>query len=137
MWQNSKKQIVSKLKNSDCDKTQKLKLWQNFKKNNMWHKPKKIATEVIVTVVTITVVTVEIVKSFSKKQLYTSTTDEMFSGQLFAFLAMFFLFSYEVLDLSYIKHKINHPYCVRNTCNTWNRVDWRLWSHCVILKHQH
>ena len=28
-WQNSKTQIVTKLKNSNCDKTQKLKLWQN------------------------------------------------------------------------------------------------------------
>ena len=31
MWQNSKKQIVTKIKNSNCDKTQKLKLWTNSK----------------------------------------------------------------------------------------------------------
>ena len=31
MWQNSKSQIVTKLKNSNCDRTQKLKLWPNSK----------------------------------------------------------------------------------------------------------
>ena len=46
-------------------------------------------TVVIVTVVTVAVVTVVIVTYFSKKKLATSTTDEMFSGQLFAILAMF------------------------------------------------
>ena len=34
MWQNSKTQIVTILKNSYCDKTQKLRLWQNFKNSN-------------------------------------------------------------------------------------------------------
>ena len=42
-------------------------------------------------VVTESVVTVVIVTSFSKKQLDTLTTDEMFSGQLFAILAMFYI----------------------------------------------
>ena len=46
-------------------------------------------TVVIVAVVTVAVVTVVIVTYFSKKQLDTSTTYEMFSGQLFAILAMF------------------------------------------------
>ena len=40
LWQNSGTQIVSNLKNYDCDKTQKLKLWelkiqQNSKTQNM------------------------------------------------------------------------------------------------------
>ena len=46
-----------------------------------------IVTVVIVTVVT--VVTVVIVTYFGKKQIYTLTTDEMFSGQRFAIFAMF------------------------------------------------
>ena len=29
LWQNSKTPIKAKLKNSNCDKTQKLKLWQH------------------------------------------------------------------------------------------------------------
>ena len=48
-----------------------------------------VVTVVIVTVVTVTVVTVVIVTYFRKKQLDTSTTDEMFSGQHFAILTMF------------------------------------------------
>ena len=47
-------------------------------------------TLVIVTVATVAVGTVVIVKFFTKKQLDTSTTDEIFLGQLFAILAMFF-----------------------------------------------
>ena len=31
-----KTQIVTKLKNSNCDKTKKIKLWQNFKKIWLW-----------------------------------------------------------------------------------------------------
>ena len=49
-------------------------------------------TAVIVTVMTVAVVTEVIVTYFSKKQLDTSTTDEMFSVQLFAILAKFFLY---------------------------------------------
>ena len=45
-------------------------------------------TVVIVTVVTVVIVLV-IVIYFSKKKLNTSTTNEMFSGQLFVILAMF------------------------------------------------
>ena len=52
LWQNS---------NSICDKTQKNKLWQNSKTQNM--------TVVIVTVVTVAVVTVVLVTSFSKNNL--------------------------------------------------------------------
>ena len=44
----------------------------------------------VVTVVTVAVLTVVIVAYFSKKQIDTSTTDEMFSVQLFVILAMFF-----------------------------------------------
>ena len=33
-WWNSRNQMVIKLKNINCDKTQKLKLWPNFKKKN-------------------------------------------------------------------------------------------------------
>ena len=35
MWQNSKTRIVIKLKNSNGDKTQKIKLWQNSKTQNV------------------------------------------------------------------------------------------------------
>ena len=48
-----------------------------------------IVTVVIVTVVIVTVATVVIVTYFSKKQLDTTTTDEMFSGQRFVILAIF------------------------------------------------
>ena len=34
MWQNSKTWNVTKLKNSKCDKTQKLKMWQNSQTQN-------------------------------------------------------------------------------------------------------
>ena len=46
-------------------------------------------TVVIVTVATVAGGTVVIVTYLSKKQLDTSTTDEIFSRQLFAILAMF------------------------------------------------
>ena len=48
-----------------------------------------IVIELLVLKVTIALVMVVIVKYFSKNNL-TSTTDEIFSGQLFAILAMFF-----------------------------------------------
>ena len=48
-------------------------------------------TLVIVTVATVAVGTEVIATYFSKKQLDTSTTDEIFSGQLFAILTMFTL----------------------------------------------
>ena len=35
MWQNSKTQNMTKLKKSKCDKTQKLKMWQNLKTKNL------------------------------------------------------------------------------------------------------
>ena len=35
LWHKSKTQIVSKIKNSNCDKSQKLKLWQNWKTQTM------------------------------------------------------------------------------------------------------
>ena len=66
-----KTQVVTKLKNSNCDTTQK----------------SQIVTVVIVTVVTVKV----IVTYFSKKQLDTSTTNKMFSGQLFAILVMLYI----------------------------------------------
>ena len=34
MWQNPRTQVVTKLKNSNCDKTQQLKLWKNSKSSN-------------------------------------------------------------------------------------------------------
>ena len=48
-----------------------------------------VVTVVKVTVVTVAVVTVVIETYFRKKQLDTLTTDEMFSGQRFAIIAMF------------------------------------------------
>ena len=48
-------------------------------------------TVVIATVVTVAVATVVIVAFFLVKQLDTSTTNEMFSVQLFAILAIFSL----------------------------------------------
>ena len=44
LWQNSKTQIATKLENSNCDKTKKFKLWQNFKKNSNIDKTKKNQT---------------------------------------------------------------------------------------------
>ena len=35
LWQYSKTQFVTKLENSTCDKTQKLKLWWNWKKHRL------------------------------------------------------------------------------------------------------
>ena len=46
-------------------------------------------TLVILRVATVAVGTVVIVTYLNKKQLDNSTTDEIFSGQLFAILAMF------------------------------------------------
>ena len=69
MWQNSKTQIVTKLKNSNCVRTQKLKVWQNLKRE-LWQNSKtQIVTVVIVTVVTVAVVTVVIATVFSKNNL--------------------------------------------------------------------
>ena len=34
LWQNSKTQYLTKLKNSNCNKTWKLKQWKNQKKSN-------------------------------------------------------------------------------------------------------
>ena len=48
-------------------------------------------TLVIVTVTTVSVGTVVIATYFRKKHLDTSTTDEIFSGKLFAILAMFII----------------------------------------------
>ena len=48
LWQNSKTQNVTSFKDSNCDKTQKLKMWQKFKSQNvtkkikMWWKSKKL-----------------------------------------------------------------------------------------------
>ena len=69
-----RKENCAKLKNSNCEK-----------KNSKT----QIVTVVIVTIVTIAVVTVVIVTYLIKNQLGASTTYEMFSGQLFAILAMF------------------------------------------------
>ena len=52
-----------------------------------------VVTVVIVTVVTVVGVTVVIVTYLSKKKHDTLTTDEMFSGQGFAILAMFLVSS--------------------------------------------
>ena len=64
--------IVIKLKNSNCDKTQKLKLQQNLKYDKSQFMRRKNFKKVL-------------------KYYYfdTLTTDEMFSGQRFAILAMF------------------------------------------------
>ena len=43
---NSKTQIVTKIKNSNCDKTQWLKVWQNKQKIKLWPKSNvQIATK--------------------------------------------------------------------------------------------
>ena len=52
---------VTKLKNSNCDQSQKIKLWQNSKT--------QIVTMVIVTVVIVAVVTAVLITSFSKNNL--------------------------------------------------------------------
>ena len=82
LLQNSKKQIVTKLK-SNCDKTQKLKLCTNWDKTKIFklrqnltqiatknqillNSKTQIVTVVIVTLVTVAVVTVVIVTSLRK-----------------------------------------------------------------------
>ena len=48
MWLDPKNQIVTKLKNTNCDKTQQFKWWQNSKlnlwqlKNSNWDKTQKL-----------------------------------------------------------------------------------------------
>ena len=79
---------MAKLKNSNCDKTQKNKLWQNLKdqivtklKNSNCEEKKRRkkcdnSKTHIVMVIKMTVVTkVVIMTSFSKKHLNTLTTD--------------------------------------------------------------
>ena len=61
---NSQTQIVTKLKNSNFDKTQKLNLWQTQKTKIVKNSQAQIYTKL---------------KNSSSD---TSTTDEMFSGQL-------------------------------------------------------
>ena len=80
MWQNSKNQIVTKLKSSNCGKTQTIKLWQNPKT--------QIVTVVIVAVVTVAVVTNVIVVYFSKNNL-TPGKPMRFLRAAFRDLAMF------------------------------------------------
>ena len=104
MWQkkNSKTQIMTRLKNSNNDKTQKFKLWQNSKNSNcdktqkikLWlNSETQIVTVVIVTVVTVAVVTVAVVtvpvNSFSKKKTLHLDNQWNVLVQLFAILAMF------------------------------------------------
>ena len=102
LCQNSKTQTVIKLKtsngdktkkNSNSDKTQKLKLWQFKNSNGDKIKKKKKCDYILINpiVTKLKVKKVIILTYFCKKQLDTSTTDEMFSGQLFAILAMFFI----------------------------------------------
>ena len=95
MWQNSKTQIVTKLKTSNCDKTQKiqfetklkstncdksqkLKLWQN-KKLKLWQLKKSNCDKT------------QKLKLWQLKNSNsdTSTTDEMFLGQLSQFSQCF------------------------------------------------
>ena len=85
-----KNQIVTKLKNSNCDKTQTqiVTKLEKSKKSNCDKTQTQIVAVVIVTVVTVAVVTVVRVTSFSKIHL-TSRQPLMFSVQLFAILAMF------------------------------------------------
>ena len=77
---------MNKLKNSNCDKTKKKRdnskaqIVTKLKKSNFDKTPKFP----IVTVVPVIIVT-----PFSKNNFDTSTTDEMFSVQLFAILEMF------------------------------------------------
>ena len=90
-----KKQIVTKLKNINCDETQKFRIretpalltnadWRGCKKNPASRIREK--TQIVIVVKVTVVAAVVTVKSFSKDN---STTDEKFSGQLFMILAMF------------------------------------------------
>ena len=87
LWKKSncdKTKILTKLKNFKCDKIQivtklKLKLWQNAKT----HIVKKLELWKIL-------ILEKLIKSvFKWEHLVTLITDEMFSGQRFAILAMF------------------------------------------------
>ena len=91
---------MAKLKNLNCDKTQKNKLWQNLKdqimtklKNSNCAKLKKLNCDnsktQIVIVIKMTVVTeVVIMTSFRKKHLNTLTTDHS-QGSFSQFLRCF------------------------------------------------
>ena len=71
MWPNTKTQIVTKLKNSNYDKTKKkmwqLKLWQNTK-IKLWQNSKTVATVAVVHCPA-AVMTAVIVTSFSNNSL--------------------------------------------------------------------
>ena len=86
---------MTKLKNSNCEKTKKLKLWQNSISNRDQTQKLKIVTKInsncdkTQKLKLWQNLTVVIVKFFSKKNFITLTTNEMFEGQRFAILAIF------------------------------------------------
>ena len=134
---------MTKLKNSNCDQTQKLKLCQNLKKND--NSKTKIVTKLkfwqnsqieVVTVViaTVALVTVVIVTSFSKNNL-TPQQPMRFLVQLFAILAMFskvllyimffffsqsmFLFSFVTIPFAFFRvFKLCHTTAAAGYSNT-------------------
>ena len=91
MWQNTKYQIVTKLENSNRDYTQTLKFWRNFN-NYLWQ---NLKTLVLIKLKT------EILKErkkfnswktiFFTKSILVRTLDEMFLVQPFAISQCFFL----------------------------------------------
>ena len=76
----------------------------------------------IVTVATVVVVTVVILTSFSKKQLDTLATDEMFSVQLFAILAMFLNIANAIVNTHYADWylHIQIQICVTHCDRPWD-----------------
>ena len=84
---------MTKLKNSICDKTQKLKLWQNFNYDKSQFMTKNT------------------LKGLLEEHFDTLTTNEMFSEQLFLILAMF-IFNILFLKLCQITVPIPKPFPV-------------------------
>ena len=72
LWNRNLTKIVKNFKNSNCDKTRKLKLWQNSKNQIMTKLKKNIklwqnSKSQIVTVVIVTVLTVVVIVTYFSK----------------------------------------------------------------------
>ena len=105
-WQNSKTQIATKLKHSNCDQTQKLKIVTKLKKNSNFDNTQKLKLWLFLKTQKCDKnkfklwqnLRAVIVNIFSKNNFTTLTTDEMFEGQCFSILAIWWtgVFNYQL-----------------------------------------
>ena len=86
LWQNSKTQIVTKLKNSNCYKTQNCKFWQN----SNCDKTQKLNGDNIQKLKLKKKIKNSNCEKLKNSNFDTSTTDEMFSGKLLRFSRCYF-----------------------------------------------